>query len=292
MRRDAHIAGWQVRTGDDSADALTSCLAGLVVDDIDGVVIGLGPGVDPGVARLAVLAAGVPADVPVQVCVGADASHVALQMAAQGVLSGYHRRVLAGSLAASVGPWPPAGCTDDLDWRFSHVDDAEQTGHRLKAFPVDAESWFGRHGDAMSGDLLAVTGRGAGAVGLRVSLDEAGPRITSLAGGGADPATSAMALERSAHRALHHVQRGIDEIDLVMVSQDRAGDRAATAMAMDVAPERVIDPPELAPAVRAVAGLPVLFERLGEQGGRHAMLLSGGPDGLARATVFDTARFE
>ena len=195
--------------------------------------------------------------------------------------------VLVGGLAASVGPWPPAGRTEDLDWRFSHVDDAEQTGHGSGLSVV--ESWFGRHGTPCRGTCSPWPSEPV--------PSDCGCRLTRTdpdlaAGGGADPATSAVALERSAHRALHHVQLGIDEIDLVMVSQDRPGDRAATAMAMDVALERVIDPPELAPAVRAVAGLPLLLKRLGEQDGRHAMLLSGGPDGLARATVFDTARFE
>lgn len=291
MRRDARVAGWKVEPGSGGADSLGACLAALVVDGVDGVVIGVGPDVDPGLARLAALAAGVPADVPIQVCAGADAGHAALQTAVLGVLSGYHRRVLVGGLGAVEAAWPPVGRTPDLDWRLSHLDALEQAGNRLSQHPVDAAEWMARQGGDPAGDLLEAEPRSPAAVALRISCDEDGPRIASLAGGGADPATSGRAVERAASRALHHVQLGLEEIDLAVICQDLPGAQAATATALGLPFSRVLEAPTVVPSVRALAAVPLLLEGLGAVDGRHAFLLSGGPDGLGRATLFDTARF-
>jgi len=292
VRRDARVAGWKVESGSGSADALAACLGELLVDGVDGVVIGVGPDVDPGLARLAALTAGVPADVPVQVCSGADAGHAALQTATLVVLSGYHRRVLVGGLGAVEVAWPPGGRTPHLDWRLSHLDAVEQAGNRLCQHPVDAAEWLGRQGAEPVGDLLEAGPRSPAAVALRISSDEQGPRVASLAGGGADPATSGVAVERAASRALHHVQLGLDEVDVAMICQDLPGSQAATATALGLPFSRVLEPPAVVPSIRALAAVPSLLEGLGAVDGRHAFLLSGGPDGLGRATLFDVAQFE
>lgn len=292
MRRDARIAAQAMREGRGDADALVAVLEAVWTKDVDGVVVGVGPGVDPGLARITALAAGVPADVPVQVVAGADAGHVALHTGALAMLSGYQECVLVAALAERSGAWPPGGRTEALDWRLSFPDAAERAGNRLQEHPVDAQAWFSRHGGPAEGDLLAGAEGDAGAVGLRLSADADGARIASLAGGGADPAVAGRAVERAAHRALHHVQIGIEEVDAALVAQDLPADRAATATALGLSFDRVLDPPALAPAVRTLAGLSALLADLEARDSRHGLLLSGGPDGLGRATLLDTAHFE
>lgn len=291
MRRDARVAAWAERAGSGDADALSRALEELVVPAIDGVFVGVGPGVDPGLARLAALTAGVPADVALQVCAGPDAGHVALQTAALAVLSGYQERVLVGAVALGPGAWPPAGRTDALDWRLSHLDAVACADHRLQAHPVDAAAWFARHGGEPEGDLLVGEATEPAAFAVRLSAAEPGPRIASLAGGGAAPSTAGHAAERAALRVLHHMQIGVDEIDLALIAESLPASRATTATALGLPFARVLDPPSLAPAVRGLAGLSALIEALGEQDGRHGLLLSAGPDGLSRATLLDTAQF-
>lgn len=292
MRRDARLAAWALRPGRGDADALVEALAAVAAPDVDGVVVGVGPGVDPGLVRLAVLAAGVAADVPIQVCAGPDAGHAALHVAAQAVLSGYQQTLLVGALArAEAGAWPPEGRTDDLDWRFSFPSAAAQGAHRAAQHELDGPGWFGRHDPEAAGDLLAPVGSAPGAAAFRLSAEGDGPRIASLAGGGADPAGAGRAVARAGERALHHVQLDLDVVDAAVISQDLPAEQAATAAALGLPLEKAHDAPIAASAVRPLIALPTLLERLRARDQRHGLLLSGGPDGLGRATLLDTLPF-
>lgn len=292
MRRDARLAAWALRPGRGDADALVEALSEVSTADVDGVVIGIGPGIDPGVVRLAVLAAGVRADVPVQICAGSDAGHAALHAAAQAVLSGYQQTLLVGAIAgAGADAWPPAGRTADLDWRFSYPTAEEQGQHRIQQHELDGDAWFSRHDGSAEGDLLAAVEGGAGAAAFRLSGAGDGPRIASLAGGGADPAGAGRAVARAGERALHHVQLDLDVVDSAVIAQLPAAEQAATAAALGLPPIKVQEVAASAPPVWALLALPGLLEGLEARDQRHGLLLSGGADGLGRATLLDTLPF-
>jgi hypothetical protein len=292
MRRDARLAAWSLRPGRGDADALVEALSEVCTANVEGVVVGIGPGIDPGVVRLAVLAAGVRADVPVQICTGPDAGHAALHAAAQAVLSGYQETLLVGALAGEeAGAWPPEGRTADLDWRLSYPTATEQGQHRIQQHELDGAAWFARHDSDAEGDLLSPVGGGAGAAAFRLSGEGDGPRIASLAGGGADPAGAGRAVARAGERALHHVQLDLDVVDAAVIAQDPPAEQAATAAALGLPLAKAQVVPAGAPAVRALLALPQLLEGLEARDQRHGLLLSGGADGLGRATLLDTLPF-
>lgn len=281
-----------MRPGEAAVDALTAALSELDRERVDGVFMGVGAGIDPGVVRLAVLAAGVPAEVAVHLCVGPDAGHAALHAAAHAVFSGYHQTLLVGALAgAAVECWPPVGRTDNLDWRMSFPSQAAQGRHRMAQHALTAADWFGRHGGEAEGDLLEALPSRPGAAALRLSGDGNGPRIASLAAGGADPAGAGRAVALAGSRALHHVQLGVDVVDAAVISQGLPAEQAATAAALGLPPACILDAPVSSPAVRSLLSLPCLLDAIAASGGRHGLLLSGGVDGLGRATLLDTMPF-
>ncbi|MEC7947201.1 MAG: hypothetical protein VX265_06500 [Myxococcota bacterium] len=292
MRRDARLEAWAVRPGEAAVEALIAALSELDREGVDGVFLGVGVGIDPGVARLAVLAAGIPPEVAVHLCSGADAGHAALHAAAHAMFSGYHQTVLAGAVAGTSREcWPPEGRTEDLDWRMSFPSEAEQGTHRIAQHALTAAEWFGRHGGETEGDLLAAHSVRPGAAAIRLSGAGNGPRIASLAAGGADPAGAGHAVALAGSRALHHVQLGVDVVDAAVISQVLPAEQAATAAALGLSPACIRDAPVASPAVGSLLSLPCLLEAIAASDGRHGLLLSGGVDGLGRATLLDTMPF-